>query len=228
MESDADLRQAGEQCRGLDKLLSSVHRDIDADADEPVDELRRRRELAQFGLVKGVLFFAAETLIDLLFDELTRCEAAATAGRPWEWEFEAVCGGLPGRFGSHYTPLMVRKLILASGAVTSRLTGTWSPPGSVMEELALRLLLDQAEVVIDGNAVALADGWREDLEELLFEDLDVQLLYDDPTDVGAVLLLDAVAEHYSPEGWSKPFSDRSNQAPYVTGSRSPTGPSRRG
>lgn len=217
MTSEIYLRRAGEQCGGLDGLLREIHRELDADG--PVDEVGRRRELAQFGLLKGVLFVAAETMVDLLFEELRHCEAAVAAARPWVWEGEAVCGGLPPRFADTYTPALISKLILAAGAVTARLTGTWSPPVSVLEELALRLLLEQAQVVIDGADVQLSDGWRVDLEELLFEDLDVQLLYDDPTDVGVEILLEAVAEFYIPEGWTKPFSERSNQAPYVTGPR---------
>ncbi|UAJ81760.1 hypothetical protein IT072_20640 (plasmid) [Leifsonia sp. ZF2019] len=73
------------------------------------------------------------------------------------------------------------------------------------------------QVVVDDNGVRLDLGWRDELGGLLFEDDDVQVLFDDPDDVGNQILFQAAGAHYRPENWTVPFSDGANQAPYVTG-----------
>ncbi len=215
MASEEYLRRLGKRCRGMEGLLRQVHDEDDT------DEVTRRREMKLFAVLQGVLYVAAMNMVEELFEELRRCEDAAVAGRRWDWQSEPVSGGLPPRFEDQYIPLLLRKLTLAAAAVTSRLTGTWGPPVSVLEELALHLLLEQAQVVVDESDLILDGDWRESLEELLFEDLDVQLLYDDVDDVGAAILLDAVADHYAPNGWHIPFSEANDQAPYVTGDSEP-------
>jgi hypothetical protein len=46
---------------------------------------------------------------------------------------------------------------------------------SVAQELGLRVLLSQVEVVAEAAGVALETDWRHQLEDLLFEDADHEL-----------------------------------------------------
>ncbi|UAJ81728.1 hypothetical protein IT072_20950 (plasmid) [Leifsonia sp. ZF2019] len=215
MVTEKELRRLGERCQGVARLLAEVH--AEAASYGELDELTRRRELKQFALLQGALWVAASQLVEELFEEQGRAVAAVAAGRAWGWEQEPVCGGLPRRFAAHYTPHFVRQLVVAAGAVTARLTGEWAHPVSVLEEIALWLLIGQVQVVVDDNGIRLDPGWRDELGGLLFEDDDVQVLFDDPDDVGNQVLFQAAGEHYLPENWTMPFSGAANQAPYLAG-----------
>ena len=211
MLSELELRRLGEYCRGVAQLLERVHEEVAAYGE--LDELGKRREVKQFGLLQGVLWVAAENLIEALFEEYERCIAAAKAREPWAWEQEPVCGGLPPRFAEHYRPRFVRQLIVAAGSVTARLAGEWVAPVSVIEEIAAWLLLEQAHVVVDENELSLDPGWHDELESLLLEDLDVQELWEAADDAELVQI---AGPFYLPSMWGTTFAPDANQAPFVT------------
>jgi hypothetical protein len=88
-----------------------------------------------------------------------------------------VLSQLPARFTASYTPLFAQRFLVAVVDVTGRLTRGWEPLACVAQELGLRVLLNQVEVVAETADVALDDGWRGYLEDMLFEDIDHELLY---------------------------------------------------
>lgn len=71
----------------------------------------------------------------------------------------------------------MRRFIVVAADLTGTLVRGWDSPGCVAAELALRCLLDQAEVMAETYDLDLADAWRERLEEILLEDADSDMLY---------------------------------------------------
>lgn len=67
------------------------------------------------------------------------------------------------------------RLMATLMTVAWKLTVRWSTPASVAEEIALHMVLDQAEVLVDLFEVPLdAEDWRPRLTDALFEDLDFE------------------------------------------------------
>jgi hypothetical protein len=101
--------------------------------------------------------------------------------------------------------------------VTGRLTKGWEPLASVAQELGLRVLLNLVEVVADTAGVALDDGWRGHLEDLLFEDIDHELLYNPAYD-GIEDDPESQPPGMAPmrfEDWFEPFNDERTMPPYA-------------
>lgn len=125
-------------------------------AAERASALRRASALA------GCLMHAAIIVIDELIDDIVSLRARADlADEP-----------------DTVSPLFAQRLLVAMVDVTGRLTKGWEPLASVAQELSLRLLLNQVEIVAEAAGVALDDDWRGHLEDILFEDIDHELLYD--------------------------------------------------
>ncbi len=80
------------------------------------------------------------------------------------------------------TPLFAQQFLIAFSDLTARLTGSWRAPSCVAQELELRILLNRVEVIADNADVALPEGWRSRLEDLLFDDLDHENLLDPDQD----------------------------------------------
>ncbi|XUK60355.1 hypothetical protein ABMA10_00125 [Plantibacter sp. RU18] len=144
--------------------------------------------------------------------EVTR-DVAIDDGELWILE------ELPGRFVDLYDLGFIRKFLLCAAAVTGRVGQVWAPATSVAEELALRLLLDQTDVIVDTYEVDVPEEWRPALEELLFEDLEHECLYRELpfTEVGAHVetrLANLTA-------WFIPFDENLSGIPYVTDSPLP-------
>lgn len=133
--------------------------------------LRRASALA------GCLMHAAEIVIDELIDDITSLrdhDDAQTPDIAETW----ILGQLPRRFAANYTALFAQKFLVATVDLTGRLTRGWESLACVAQELGLRILLNQVEVVAETADVALDDHWRSHLEDLFFEDLDHEFLYD--------------------------------------------------
>jgi hypothetical protein len=172
-----------------------------APADREV-ALRRATALA------GCLIHASVTVIDQLFDDIENLRATPR-GESHDIESTWALSALPPRFADRYTALFAQEFLVAFVDLTTRLSSEWSPLACVAQELGLRLLLDQVEVVAESADVELEAGWREHLEELLFEDVDHEMLYD--------LSLDGIEDDPSiqPPGmapmrfedWFTPFND---------------------
>ena len=90
---------------------------------------------------------------------------------------------LPPRFASSYDAAFTQKFIVVSSDVTASLGRGWSTPGCLAAELAVRCLLDQAEITEDIYELDLPEDWRARVEEVLLEDADSQALYSEGADV---------------------------------------------
>jgi hypothetical protein len=194
--------------------LSAGHLDSPSAA-EHAAALRRATALA------GCLMHAADLLIDELIEDIVSLRAEETAADERDSasriEDTWVLSQLPPRFAASYTPLFAQRLLVAVVDVTGRLTKGWEPLASVAQELGLRVLLNLVEVVADAAGVALNDGWRGHLEELLFEDLDHELLYN-PAHDGIEDDPDSQPPGMAPmrfEDWFEPFNDERTMPPYA-------------
>lgn len=220
-----------------DEIVSSLMREIQHErsiyADSklfrafPVDELAtedlsslgpQERAAAQrrASALAGCLIQASVMVVDQLIDDVAALrKRAGTAGEGIDetWVFS----DLPPRFAARYTALFAQEFLVAFVDMTSRLTRGWEPLACVAQELGLRVLLDHVDVVAETADVALPGDWRGHLEDLLFEDLDHELLYD-PAHEG---IEDDPARQ--PPGmapmrftdWFRPFNDRRTLPPYA-------------
>lgn len=90
-----------------------------------------------------------------------------------------VLSQLPGRFASFYNLKFAQKFTVATVDVTKRLACDWQPLATVAEELALHVLLDDAQYLAELWELELTYGWRSDLVDALDEDTDHEYLYKD-------------------------------------------------
>ncbi|MBT0767555.1 hypothetical protein KIH74_01380 [Kineosporia sp. J2-2] len=210
----AQLLHSAELLTGVDPALLTA---LDVHAD---DEEEREEALAQARFLAGALFQASVAAVDQLFidlDTLTRDGTTETvADAPDDVFF--VLGGLPVRYADRYDALFAQRLIIAMADVTRRLTAGWEPLACVAQELALRLILDTAEVQLDLADVGLEPGWREAVEEHLFEDPDHEILFDPQTPDDADDEELRVGPDSAPMGfdyWFTPFNADRHLPPYL-------------
>lgn len=99
-------------------------------------------------LCSGALVHAVRVVTDELFyDELALAVNNATVG---DAVGLLVLEELPPCYDQRYDAFFARAFVLASGELAVRLTGaSWSPPRSVAEALALRLIINEARVVLE-------------------------------------------------------------------------------
>ena len=179
----------------------------------------RAASLRHARLLAGLLWHSSVVLIDQLYadhrsvsemDEITAADIEGT------W----VLSSLPERFATLYGVDFVRRFIVVASDLTGALVRGWDPPGCVAAELALRCLLDQAELTADAYELDedLADGWRERLDDILFDDADSDMLYsrrldgfENDAEMGAELGI--VSMRF--EEWFEPFSTGYSVPPYA-------------
>ncbi|MGW6021443.1 hypothetical protein [Streptomyces sp. NPDC055099] len=135
-------------------------------------------------LAAGALIWGTDVLLDELFQDAHALDREATN--------VAECDGpmwlldeLPPRYALQYDARFARRFLVTAIALTTRLTeGGFRQLSCVAEELALRLLLREAEVTLDTFGL-LDEGVASALEcfaELVYEDMDHEWLYDDAMD----------------------------------------------
>ncbi|MGW7069911.1 hypothetical protein ACWGII_12285 [Streptomyces sp. NPDC054855] len=135
-------------------------------------------------LAAGALIWGTDVLLDELFQDAHALDREATN--------VAECDGpmwlldeLPPRYALQYDARFARRFLVTAISLTTRLTeGSFRQLSCVAEELALRLLLREAEVTLDTFGL-LDEGVSSALEyfaELVYEDMDHEWLYDDATD----------------------------------------------
>jgi len=101
--------------------------------------------------------------------------------------------------------------------MTGALIRGWTRPTCVAQELALRCLLDQVDVIQDLYDLDLPDGWRGLLEQHMLEDTDSEMLYQNAMDgcAGDIELnMQLGLAPMKLEDWFEPFNDAS-VPPYV-------------
>lgn len=90
---------------------------------------------------------------------------------------------LPERFAHRYDAQFAERFLDSYRELIAGLREwPWQQPACVAQELGLRLLLNRAEVYIDLYDIEVTADWRSRVEELLFLDLDHDLLYDPALD----------------------------------------------
>ena len=115
------------------------------------------------------------------------------------------------------TRLLAALLWNSSGIIMDQLfreLGTlvhgWTAPGCFAAELAVRCLLDQAEIAEDIYELDLPDKWRADVEEVHLEDADSEALFSDRRHD----LEDDVSE-LDFAHWFRPFTSGDAVPPYA-------------
>ncbi|MFD9242417.1 hypothetical protein ACFV0D_10895 [Streptomyces sp. NPDC059556] len=170
-------------------------------------------------LAAGALVYAAEVLIDELYDDVQTLadeETNVAECRAELWHLAE----LPPRYGLAYDELFARRFLVTAIALTTRFTdGSFRELGCLAEELVLKLLLQQAHTTLDlygllGDDVAEALGRFADE---VYEDTDFEWLYDDARDgvdedsalAGAGITPSAIGT------WFTPFDDDRYVHPYA-------------
>jgi hypothetical protein len=141
----------------------------------------RQKAVSQTLLLAGLLWNSAGVLLDQLFRDLGTLSVLDTVG-PSDIAGTSVLSSLPPRFASSYDAAFTRKFIVVASDVAASLGRGWTTPGCLAAELAVRCLLDQAEITEDIYELDLPADWRARVEEVLLEDADSQALYSEGPD----------------------------------------------
>jgi len=181
--------------------------DLDEMAAVPPED--RQRAVSQTRLLAGLLWNSSSILIDQLFrdlgtlsdlEEVTESDIAGTS----------VLSSLPAQFAASYDAKFTQKFIVVASDITASLARGWTAPGCLAAELAVRCLLDQAEITEDIYELDLPDDWRAQVEEVLLEDADSQALYSENLDV-----LEDDADTLGFEHWFTPLAPGDTVPPYA-------------
>jgi hypothetical protein len=180
----------------------------------------RQKALRQTRLLAGLLWNSSSILIDQLFRDLgtlSRLEAVT----PTDIAGTSVLSCLPPQFAASYDAKFTQKFIVVASDVTAALARGWTAPGCLAAELAVRCLLDQAEITEDIYELDLPEDWRTNVEEVLLEDADSDALYvndqysndDGGHHGGRVAAADAPQLGF--ENWFRPFTPGDTVPPYA-------------
>lgn len=130
-------------------------------------------------LCMGAVSLASEIVIDELFADIA--DLAEVEGATAADIDTRLLEGLPPKNAHLYDKLFAQRFLVSAVAVADRMAGRWEPCANVAEELALRLILLHAEVVLDlvenPNDSGL-DDMLKGFAETVFEDFDTDFLYD--------------------------------------------------
>ncbi|MFD3530263.1 hypothetical protein [Streptomyces sp. NPDC058664] len=170
-------------------------------------------------LAAGAVVYAAECLIDELYDDVQTLADEGTSVAECDselWHLDA----LPPRYALSYDERFARRLLVTAIALTTRFTdGSFRRLGCLAEELVLKLLLGQAHVALDLYGL-LADDTADALDRFadgVYEDRDFEWLYDESVDgVDEDPALDGTdITPLAFGGWFTPFADDGYVHPYA-------------
>ncbi len=195
--------------RGIDWIFSPETDDEDVDDEDldlPVAEPAERERRAK--VLRGLLWNASVSIIDYGFEDLHALHGGGSSADTY------VFGMLPVRFAP-YDVLFANQFLVALVDVTVRLANHWEPLPTVAHELAMRCILNEVESIADLAECNLPDGWRYELEEDLFEDIDHEFLYDSR---GIEMTMKDLAGMTPMDrgSWFLPFATDNMPAPYAT------------
>jgi hypothetical protein len=189
----------------LDVFDTSDGEDDEA-SDEDADDTAK--------LAAGALIFASSLVIDELFQDI-KTLAENNGSVADSDDVFMVLDDLPERFAQHYTGRFARQFLVATVMITARLTADeWTPPASIAEALALRIVVENAKVLLDGHDLLDDDVSLEYLyngfDDAAYEDVDHELLYrrdldgfeDDEEITSSLRLADMRVE-----SWFNPLAD---------------------
>jgi hypothetical protein len=172
----------------------------------------REKSVLQTRLLAGLLWNSSSVLIDQLFRDLDTLNELETV-TPADIRGSSVLCSLPPRFAAGYDLKFTQKFIVVASDVTAALVRGWNAPGCLAAELAVRCLLDQAEITEDIYELDLPDDWRAIVEEVLLEDADSETLYSGSDDSEGSD--DAGIGYLDFEHWFKPFTRGDTVPPYA-------------
>jgi hypothetical protein len=175
----------------------------------PAEE--RQKAVSQTRLLAGLLWNSSSVLIDQLFRDLGTLNGL-DAIKPSDIASSSVLSSLPPRFASSYDAKFTQKFIVVASDITASLGRGWTAAGCLAAELAVRCLLDQAEITEEIYELDLPEEWRAQVEEVLLEDADSQALYTD-TDSPDVPADDSDSLRF--EQWFKPLTPGDVVPPYA-------------
>ncbi|MCK6081812.1 hypothetical protein KZX37_14445 [Microbacterium sp. EYE_5] len=164
----ARVARTGARLAGIDWALDELFGTASGGTEEAA-ALRQRT------VIKGLVWNASVVVVDCLFEDVRHL-----ADRPDDrsaWRDTHVISQLPSQYATHYDRAFAQKFLAATIEVTSRLSASPVYPPTVAHELALKIVLDEAQRGADRLAGALPQGWREHLDTVLFQDLDVESLF---------------------------------------------------
>lgn len=207
------LEQLGFEPR-LEDLTAEQRSMLGPDDLEWMDSItpeRRDRSRFQAKLLAGALWEASVILIDQLFEDLAGLRKLHSIDRE-DIANTFVLSWLPRRQAHRYDIGFVQRFVVIAADLTGALARSWSRPSCVAQELALRCLLDQVEVLEDSYDLDLADDWRAAFEEQMFEDMDSELLYQNAMDGfenDTELNMQLGFAPMNLQDWFEPFNDAS-------------------
>ena len=168
----------------------------------------REETLHRTRLLAGLLWNSSSVLLDQLFRDLDALGPLETV-TPSHIAGSSVLSSLPPQFATRYDAKFTRKFIVVAADVTASLVRGWTAPGCLAAELAVRCLLDQAQITQDIYELELPDGWRATVEEILLEDAASEWLYTDSADGDTGTAQPDVGQ------WFKSFSPGDTVPPYA-------------
>lgn len=186
--------------------------DLDDMAAVPAEE--RRKTVLQTRLLAGLLWNSSSILLDQLFRDLGMLSELET-GTPADIAGSSVLTSLPPQFAARYDQKFAQKFIVVAADVTAALVRGWTAPGCLAAELAVRCLLDQAQITEEIYELDLPEDWRADVEEVLLEDADSETLYTDGPHGSDDTGTDAGTGHLDFEHWFTPFTPGDTVPPYA-------------
>jgi hypothetical protein len=172
----------------------------------------RQKALHQTRLLAGLLWNSSSILMDQLFRDLGTL-SGLEAVTPIDIAGTSVLSCLPPQFAAEYDVKFTQKFIVVASDVTASLVRGWTAPGCLAAELAVRCLLDQAEITEDIYELDLPEDWRATVEEVLLEDADSDALYSN--DDGGHHGGPAEAAQLGFENWFQPFTPGDTVPPYA-------------
>lgn len=216
--SGLSLEQLGFEPR-LEDLTEDERNHLDADDLEWINSItpeQRDRSLFQAKLLAGVLWEASAVLIDQLFEDLNGLLKLDRIDRQ-DIANTFVLSGLPPRQADKYDIRFTQQFLVIAADMTGALSRGWTRPSCVAQELALRCLFDQAEIIQDLYDLDLPKNSRGLLEQRMLEDTDSEMLYQNAMDgfEGDVELnMQLGLAPMKVEDWFEPFNEAS-VPPYV-------------
>lgn len=212
------LEQLGFEPR-LEDLTEDQRNRLDAEDLEWINSItpeQRDQSLFQATLLAGSLWEASAVLIDQLFEDLNGLLKLDRIDRQ-DIATTFVLSGLPPRHADKYDVRFTQQFLVIAVDMTGALIRGWTHPSCVAQELALRCLFDQVEVIQDLYDLDLPGDWWGMLEQNMLEDIDSEMLYQNAMDgfEGDIELnMQLGLAPMKVEDWFEPFNDAS-VPPYV-------------
>jgi len=131
-------------------------------------------ELTEDRWFRGLFSYAGVIVIGELFNDVM----ALRASRETNIDGTMQLCGLPEAFADQYTPMFAQAFLCTVVNVTQKFTEGWSPAANLAEELAVKLILDEAKALreqadLELDPYVISAGYVR-----LLEDVDFRWLYE--------------------------------------------------